>query len=58
MPSKTKVLKDFNKETLPILYNVNIGCSQPMGILSLGPEIEVGFAKKKVYLRESLTANS
>ena len=52
-----KVLKEFNKEMLPVLYNVNIGHSEPIGILPLGTEIEVDFDKKKIYLKESPTIN-
>ena len=50
-----KVLREFNKETLPVLYNVNIGHSDPIGILPLGTEIEVDFDNKKIHLKESPT---
>ena len=48
-----KVLKEFNREDLPVLYNVNIGHSDPVGIIPLGSEIKVDYTNKKIYLSES-----
>jgi len=48
-----QVLKEFSKENLPILYNVNIGHALPTGILPLGTLIEVDYDNKKIKLIES-----
>jgi len=50
-----KVLKEFNKEELPVLYNINIGHAYPTGILPLGIDVQVDFTNKKVCLLESPT---
>ena len=50
-----KVLKEFNKEELPVLYNVNIGHSSPIGILPFGTDIQIDFTNKKICLLESPT---
>ncbi len=49
------VLKEYNNEDLPILYNINIGHAYPTGILPLGTNVEVDFTKKKIKLVESAT---
>lgn len=48
-----KVLKEYNLENLPVLYNVNIGHAFPMGILPLGSNVSIDFDNKKMYLTES-----
>ena len=48
-----KVLKEFNKEDLGVLYNVNIGHSDPVGLLPLGTKIRVDFDNKKIVFVES-----
>ena len=48
-----KVLKEFNREDLGVLYNVNIGHSDPVGLLPLGTKIRVDFDNKKITLVES-----
>ena len=50
-----KVLKEFNKENLPVLYNVNIGHAYPIGVLPLGTNVQIDFDNKKFYLVESPT---
>ena len=50
-----KVLKEFGKEELPVLYNVNIGHAFPIGILPLGTDVQVDFNNKKISLIESPT---
>ena len=50
-----KLLKEFNKEKLPVLYNINIGRAYPTGILPLGIDVQVDFTNKKVCLLESAT---
>ena len=50
-----KVLKEFAKEELPVLYNVNIGHAFPIGILPLGTDVQVDFTNKKISLVESPT---
>ncbi len=49
------VLKMFNKEELPVLYNLNIGHAFPNGIIPLGIDMEVDYDKKKIKLLESAT---
>ena len=49
------VLKMFNKEDLPVLYNVNIGHAFPNGIIPLGTLMEVDYDNKKIKLLESAT---
>ena len=48
-----KSLKEFNHETLPVLYNVNVGHADPIGILPLGSEIQVDYDNKTIKLLES-----
>lgn len=50
-----KVLKEFNQEELPILYNINLGHAFPTGIMPLGSLIEVDYDNKKIKLLESPT---
>lgn len=50
-----KVLKEFKKEELPILYNINIGHAYPTGLLPLGTSIQVDFNNKRICLLESPT---
>ena len=50
-----KVLKEFNVENLPILYNVNIGHAYPNGALPLGIEYLIDLDKKQIVLLESAT---
>ena len=50
-----KVLKEFNVENLPILYNVNIGHAYPNGVLPLGIEYLVNLDKKQIKILESAT---
>ena len=49
------VMKEFNCEDLPILYNVNIGHAYPTGVLPLGTDIQIDFDNKKIHLVESPT---
>jgi muramoyltetrapeptide carboxypeptidase LdcA involved in peptidoglycan recycling len=49
------VLKEFNCEDLPIIYNVNIGHAVPTGILPLGIECEINLDNKTIRLLESAT---
>lgn len=50
-----KVLKEFNCEHLPIMYNINIGHAYPTGILPLGIEYEIDYDKKTIRFAESAT---
>lgn len=50
-----KVMKEFNCEKLPILYNINIGHAYPTGIIPLGVEVQIDFNNKKITLAESAT---
>lgn len=50
-----KVLKEFNVENLPILYNVNIGHAYPNGVIPLGIEYLVDLDKKQIKILESAT---
>ncbi len=49
------VLKEFNKEELPILYNINIGHASPIGVLPFGIDIKIDLTNKKIFLMESPT---
>ena len=51
-----KVLHEFHCESLPILYNVNIGHAVPIGILPLGIEYEIDLDQKTIKLAESATS--
>lgn len=50
-----KVLKEYNCEDLPIIYNVNIGHAYGMGILPLGVLYEIDLDKKIIKIIESAT---
>lgn len=50
-----KVLKEYDRNDLPVLYNINIGHALPIGILPLGTEIQIDFDNKKIILLESPT---
>lgn len=49
-----KVLKEFNREDMPVLYNVNFGHSCPIGIIPYGIECELDVDNKKITLLESI----
>lgn len=49
------VLKEFKQDNLPVIYNINIGHSDPIGVLPLGTKIKVDYTNKKIYLTESAT---
>ena len=48
-----KVLKEFNRTDMPVLYNVNFGHSSPIGIIPYGIECELNVDNKKIILLES-----
>ena len=48
-----KILKYFNKEDLPVLYNINFGHAVPITTLPIGTNVEVDFDNKKITLVES-----
>ena len=50
-----KVLKEYNKTDLPVMYNINIGHAFPTGILPLGTRLEIDLDNKKIKLLESPT---
>lgn len=50
-----KVLKEFDCEKLPIIYNVNIGHAFGTGILPLGIEYEIDLDNKTIKFNESAT---
>ncbi len=50
-----KVMIEFKKTDLPIIYNVNIGHAFPTGIIPLGTTIKVDFDTKKIILEDSPT---
>ena len=49
------VLKEFDCELLPVIYNVNIGHAAPTGLLPLGIKYEIDLDKKTIRLLESAT---
>lgn len=48
------VLKEFGREDMPVLYNVNFGHSCPIGIIPYGIECELDVAEKKITLLEAI----
>ena len=53
-----KVLSEYHKSNLPVLYNINIGHAFPNGILPLGTDITVDFDNKSIYLTEQSLIDS
>ncbi len=51
----TQVLKEYHRQDLPVLYNVNIGHAFFTGILPLGIELEIDLSKKTITFLESAT---
>ena len=49
-----KILKEFKREDMPVLYNVNFGHSSPIGIIPYGIECELDVDNKKITLLESI----
>lgn len=49
------ILKEFNCESLPVIYNVNIGHATPNGLLPLGVKYEIDLDNKIIKLLESAT---
>lgn len=49
-----KVLKEFKREDMPVLYNVNFGHSSPIGIIPYGIECELDVDNKNITLIESV----
>lgn len=49
-----KVLKEFNRTDMPVLYNVNFGHSSPIGIIPYGINCELDVDNKKITLLESV----
>ena len=52
-----KILKEFNCEELPIIYNVNIGHAFGSGLLPLGINYEIDLDNKTIRFLESATLN-
>ena len=50
-----KVMKEFHKEDLPIMYNINIGHAYPIGIIPLGIDFKIDYTNKKINILESAT---
>lgn len=48
------VLREFNREDMPVLYNVNFGHSCPIGIIPYGIECELDIDNKKITLLEPI----
>lgn len=48
-----RILKEFNRTDMPVLYNVNFGHSSPIGIIPYGIECELDIDNKKIILLES-----
>jgi muramoyltetrapeptide carboxypeptidase LdcA involved in peptidoglycan recycling len=49
------VLNEFNCQSLPVIYNVNIGHAVPTGMLPLGIKCEINLDQKTIRLLESAT---
>ena len=48
-----RILKEFNRTDMPVLYNVTFGHSSPIGIIPYGIECELDIDNKKIILLES-----
>ena len=48
-----KVLKEFNRQDMPVLYNANFGHCAPIGIIPYGVLCELDVEKKKITLLEN-----
>lgn len=49
-----KVLKEYGREDMPVMYNVNFGHSSPIGIIPYGIECKLDVDNKKIILLESV----
>jgi len=49
-----KVLKEFGRDDMPVLYNVNFGHSEPIGIIPYGIECELDIDNKRITLQEAV----
>ncbi|MDR2921626.1 MAG: LD-carboxypeptidase [Tannerella sp.] len=49
-----KILKEFNREDIPVFYNANFGHCAPIGIIPYGIECELDTIQKKITLLESV----
>lgn len=49
-----KVLKEYNREDMPVLYNANFGHNSPIGIIPYGINCELDVDNKKITLLESV----
>jgi muramoyltetrapeptide carboxypeptidase LdcA involved in peptidoglycan recycling len=47
-----KVLREFGREDMPVIYNVNFGHSEPIGIIPYGIECELDADNKRITLLE------
>ena len=52
-----KILKEFNREDLPVLYNLNVGHAYPTGVLPFGTMVEVDFNRGAIVLIKSATSS-
>lgn len=50
-----KIIKEFNCENLPIIYNINIGHAFGTGLLPLGIKYEINLKNKTIKFLESAT---
>jgi muramoyltetrapeptide carboxypeptidase LdcA involved in peptidoglycan recycling len=48
-----KVMKEYNLENLPILYNLNFGHTEPKFILPYGAMAEINYDKKTFSISAS-----
>lgn len=49
------ILREFECDALPVVYNINIGHAVPTGLLPLGVKYEIDLDKKTIKLLESAT---
>ncbi len=50
-----QVLKEYHREKLPVLYNLNIGHADPIGVFPLGTKMKVNFTNQTITFLESPT---
>lgn len=53
-PVYCKIMKEFNREHIPVFYNVNFGHSAPIGIIPYGITCELDVKQQKITLLESV----
>ncbi len=48
-----RILREFGKSDMPVLYNLNVGHALPIGIFPFGSDVLIDFDEKRIFLTES-----